>query len=120
MNDAALPSEAVRLLDVATRIDRLERMKRLEALNGPDRAQAARDAARDFEAMFANQMLQGMFHGVGEDALFGGGHAAEIWKDFLIEQYAEAIAEREAFGVADMIYEGALSAYAQTANGAVE
>jgi Rod binding domain-containing protein len=49
-------------------------------------------AAKDFEGMFASQMLQPMFEGIETDPMFGGGHGEEIMRSFLIQEYGKTIA----------------------------
>jgi len=60
-------------------------------------------AAHDFEAMFATQMLQPMFEGVGVDPTFGGGHGEEVMKSFLLQEYGKIFAKGDRLGVASLV-----------------
>ena len=59
--------------------------------------------AQDFEAMFATQMLQPMFEGVGVDPTFGGGHGEEVMRSFLLQEYGKVIAKSDRLGIAKQI-----------------
>jgi Rod binding domain-containing protein len=59
-------------------------------------------AARDFEAMFINAMLQQMFAGVGEGP-FSGGYAGGVWRSFLTDEYAKTIVRAGGLGIADHV-----------------
>ena len=69
----------------------------------------AREVAEQFETVFVNTMIQGMFEGIKSDGPFGGGHGEEIYRSMLNEQYAEAITARGGIGLADSIYREILS-----------
>lgn len=58
---------------------------------------------KDFEAMMLSSMLQDMFKGVKSDGLFGGGHAEEIWRSFMIDEYANLMAENGSIGISEHI-----------------
>jgi len=62
-----------------------------------------RKAAEDFEAFFISQMYQHMFAGVKTDGLFGGGHAEEIWRSMLIDEYGKITAKSGGIGIADSV-----------------
>lgn len=53
-----------------------------------------------FESMFATQMLQPMFEGVGVDPLFGGGHGEEVMRSFLLDEYGKVLGKSGMFGIA--------------------
>lgn len=59
--------------------------------------------AKDFEAMFATEMLQPMFKGVEVDPIFGGGHGEETMRLFMLREYGRVIAESGKLGVADKV-----------------
>ncbi len=69
-------------------------------------------AARQFEALFIQQMLQGMRETVPESELIDGGMAEEIYEGMLDEAYAEKMAQSGGMGLADKIYEQFTSEYA--------
>ena len=62
-------------------------------------------AARQFESLFIQQMLQGMRDTVPESDLIDGGLAEEIYEGMLDQEYAEKMAESGNMGLADKIYE---------------
>ncbi len=64
---------------------------------------SAREAARAFEAVFLQEMLKPMFAGIGQDPLFGGGGEAEMYRDFLVDALARALAEAGGIGVAKAV-----------------
>lgn len=59
--------------------------------------------AREFEAVFINQMLNIMFESLEPDAVFGGGKTEEIFQSFLVEEYSESISQSGGIGIADHI-----------------
>lgn len=69
----------------------------------PSRDAEFRQAAKEFEATFIAQMLSqaGLGKTVGANAGFGG----EAFSALLVEKYAEQIADRGGFGLADAVYE---------------
>jgi peptidoglycan hydrolase FlgJ len=60
-------------------------------------------AARDFEAMFATQLLQPMFAGIPVDPMFGGGHGEEAMRSFLLQEYGKQIAQSGRLGIAAQV-----------------
>lgn len=68
-------------------------------------AAKARDAAKQFEAVFVTQMLSHMFAGLEtENGLFGGGHAEAMVRPMLLEEYGKMVANRGGgIGVADHV-----------------
>lgn len=65
--------------------------------------EAARKAAKDFEALFLGQMMQQMFSGVQTDPMFGGGHGEEMFRSLLVDQYAKEVAGGKGFGLTEAI-----------------
>ena len=63
-------------------------------------AAAAEKAAKDFEAVFINQMLSTMF---GTDGPLGGGPAEGMFRSMMIDQYSKTIAGQGGFGLADQV-----------------
>ena len=59
--------------------------------------------ARDFEAMFATQMLQPMFETVPVDGAFGGGHGEEVMRSFMLQEYGKIIAKSGRLGIASQV-----------------
>jgi peptidoglycan hydrolase FlgJ len=65
----------------------------------------AKAAARDFEAMFLNNMFEQMFTGVDGDGPFGGSGSLKVWRSFLTEQYAKSFAKAGGIGIAKDVYQ---------------
>jgi peptidoglycan hydrolase FlgJ len=60
--------------------------------------------AQDFEAVFLTQMFELMGQGIQADGTFGGGHAEEMTRSMLNDQYGKAVAKAGGIGVSDAIY----------------
>lgn len=61
------------------------------------------DASKEFEAMFVSQMLRPIFDTLEVDEVFGGGHAEQTWREFMVEEYGKLIADRGGIGIADSV-----------------
>lgn len=59
--------------------------------------------ARDFEAMVIAQFMAPLFNSVETPGIAGGGAGEKAFGSLLQEEYANAIAERGGFGIADQI-----------------
>ncbi len=77
------------------------RMKSAAAQSGED---GLRKVAKEFEAMFLNQMLEHMSSGIKTDGLFGGGQGEAMFRSLLNQQYANGISSRGGLGIADHVY----------------
>jgi len=75
----------------------------------PD-AGKVRETAKQFEAFFVSQMLDQMWAGVGVDEEFGGGHAEEIWRSMLNQEYGKEISKRGGLGIGDAVMKEMLKA----------
>ena len=64
---------------------------------------AARQAAEDFEAVFLSQMLSHMFAGVETGGPFGGGHAEEVFRSVMVDEYGKMMARSGGVGIADNV-----------------
>ncbi len=73
-------------------------------------------AAKDFEAVFISQMLTHMWSGVKTDGPFGGGHAEEVYRSMLIEEYGKVIAEQGGLGVSDALRAELINMQSQAQN----
>ncbi len=62
-----------------------------------------RQTAQDFEATFLAQMLRPMFEGLSTEAPFGGGHAEETWRGFMIDEMGKQISRAGGIGLADQV-----------------
>jgi Rod binding domain-containing protein len=60
-------------------------------------------AAKDFEAMFATQLLQPIFETVPVNGTFGGGHGEEAMRSFLLQEYGKIIAKAGILGIAPQV-----------------
>ena len=90
-----------------------------KAIVGPAPSSTARQtkqAAQDFEGMFLAEMLKPVFATVEVDKTFGGGHAEEMWRGVLVEEYAKQISKTGGVGIAPMIEEQLLKMQ-EAANG---
>lgn len=67
-----------------------------------DIARAER-AAKDFEAVVIAQLLAPMFESVETPSIAGGGKGQEYFNTLLQDHYAQAMAERGGFGIADQV-----------------
>ncbi|MDR3449338.1 MAG: rod-binding protein [Alphaproteobacteria bacterium] len=71
---------------------------------GPTASMAQIDkTSQDFEAMFATQLLQPMFEGIGVDPTFGGGHGEEVMKSFMLQEYGKLVAKSGKLGIASHV-----------------
>jgi Rod binding domain-containing protein len=62
-------------------------------------AQKAKQSAQEFEQVFVNQMFQHMFNGVGEGP-FTGGRDAQVWRSFMVDEYAKSFVQKGGIGLA--------------------
>ena len=60
-------------------------------------------AAQEFEAVFISQMLTQMWAGIETNDMFGGGHAEDIYRSLLIDEYGKVIARQGGLGIADHV-----------------
>ena len=70
---------------------------------------AAKSAAREFEAVFLTETVEDMLNSV-DIGDFGGGHAEETWRSFLARAYADQLVEQGTTGIAASV-ENSISAY---------
>lgn len=73
----------------------------------PTRTQSAaqaRKVAEDFEAFFVSQSFEFMFAGIKTDGTFGGGHAEEMFRSMLSQEYGKASVRGNSIGIADQVY----------------
>ncbi len=92
--------------------------KQMTMLNLPVRSTAAlsptaasgkeserlKQACEDFESIFVDFMLQQMRRTVPENALFGGGHAEQIYTSMMDSELAKSISHQRGLGLADQMY----------------
>ncbi len=67
-------------------------------------AEQAREAAKEFEAVFISQMLGMMFEGASAaDSVFGGGKAEEIYQSLMVNEYGKQMAQNGGIGISDAV-----------------
>lgn len=59
--------------------------------------------AQDFESLFLSQMLQHVFADVKTDEVFGGGHAEDVYRSLLVDEYGKMITKTGGIGIADHV-----------------
>ena len=80
------------------------------ALNAGAKTGKIHAAAQEFEHVFLSNMLGTMFSGVsGEGPMGDNGPGSEIWRSFLVDQYAGEIAKSGGVGIADQVSRELLS-----------
>ncbi|NBX03157.1 MAG: hypothetical protein EBR02_03665 [Alphaproteobacteria bacterium] len=67
-----------------------------------DEAKAAA-TGKDFESMFLAQMLEQMFGESSGDESFGGQETNEIYRGFMMNEYAKQITNAGGIGIADYV-----------------
>jgi flagellar protein FlgJ len=78
----------------------------------------ASEAAKDFEAVFLSQMLTHMFDGVETNEMFGGGHAEQIYKSMMIEEYGKLISANGGIGLSNAVKAEMIAMQEQQTSGA--
>lgn len=56
--------------------------------------------AKEFEAVFLQEMFSTMFTGLEEGGTYGNGPGADTWKSMLVEQYAKGVSDAGGIGIA--------------------
>ncbi len=74
-----------------------------EAGRQEENPEGLRRAARDFEAMLAQQLLRGMLSSLPSGGMLGHGANAEMYEDLLEQSLARVMADRGALGVGDLL-----------------
>lgn len=85
-------------------------------LNGMDEEQAKKTAA-EFESFFLGQMLEYMNTDIDGQGMFGGGHAEDVWRSMLNQEYGKEIAKSSSLGVADAVMRSMLQAQGDATTG---
>ncbi|MDX2145629.1 MAG: rod-binding protein [Rhodospirillaceae bacterium] len=70
----------------------------------------AKEAAENFESFFLSQALEQMWQGVEVDPMFGGGHAEEMWRSMLNQEYGKHIVKSGGLGIANQVMNEMLKA----------
>jgi len=63
-----------------------------------------RDAAHELESMMVFQMLKTMRSSIPKSELFHGGHAEDVFRSMLDEEYALTVSRNGNLGLADQMY----------------
>jgi Rod binding domain-containing protein len=82
------------------------------AIDTPKKAgnlEAVKKSAKEFEAVFLNEMLSPMFEGISTDGPFGGGEGEDTYRSLMIEQYANNISAQGGIGLASSIQSAILA-----------
>lgn len=66
---------------------------------------ALREACREFEEYFVNQMFQEMRKTVHSSGLIPKSQGEKIFEDMLYEEYSKEIAKEQGIGIAQMMFE---------------
>lgn len=100
-----LPPDGATLPLAERRLADLKRRSRTTSRElTPEEDQKLRESAREFEAIFIQQMLKRMRSTVQKSGLISGGRAEEIFQEMLDEKYADNIGRSARLSLADLIY----------------
>lgn len=66
-------------------------------------AQDGRAQAKEFEAVFLQNMFNAMFETIEGGGTFGDSNASETWRGMLSEQYAKSVVEAGGIGIAESV-----------------
>ena len=97
LQQAQLPSPA--LTSSAELISNASQANRSAAANDP-----LLEKAREFEAVFLNEMLQNMFTGLDEGGTYGNEEGSDAWKSMLINEYANTMSQSGGIGIAASVH----------------
>ncbi len=67
------------------------------------RGKTVDEAARDFEAMVATQLMAPMMETLPIDETFGGGVGEETFRGFLMQEYGRIAAQTGSMGISDSV-----------------
>lgn len=86
-----------------------------QTMKSSDRDDAL-EAARDFEKLFISQMFTHMYAGIKTDGYFGGGHQEEMFRSYMIDEFANLSAQRGGIGLSDAIQKQIISMQEEFSN----
>jgi peptidoglycan hydrolase FlgJ len=91
-------------------------------LKGTNPAKALDKACKEFESLFAYQLMKVMGESVPSDGLFDGNFASDTYRDMLFQNVGQAVAETGALGIGSMLktHEKALVAFQANSGGTVQ
>ncbi len=81
---------------------------------------AAWEAAKNFESIFVQQMLEHMWSGIKTDGPFGGGQGEAMFRSLRNEEYAKQLTGQGGIGIAENIYQEILKMQEITVNDPAE
>lgn len=64
-----------------------------------------REACKDFESLFVQQVLKSMRKTVSKSDFFGGGPGGEIFESLFDQELSRSITNREGFGLGKILYQ---------------
>lgn len=70
----------------------------------PQKQQAIKDKAQDFEAVFLNSMFSQMTSGIKGDGPFGDTPGTGVWRSMMTEQYSKSFAKSGGVGISNDVY----------------
>ncbi len=62
------------------------------------------EKAKEFEAVFLNEMLQNMFTGLDEGGTYGNSEGSDAWRSMLVNEYANTLSESGGIGIAASVH----------------
>ncbi len=62
------------------------------------------EKAKEFEAVFLNEMLQNMFTGLEDGGTYGSAEGSDAWKSMLINEYANNLSQSGGIGIAASVH----------------
>jgi len=77
----------------------------------------ARAAGKEFESFFIGQMLEYMNTDIETDGMFGGGHAEDVWRSMLNQEYGKEMVKSGTIGIADAVMRSLIQSQNETAPG---
>lgn len=104
-NNGLNPATSLALMQAA-QAPSLARTDALTKTSAADRERAKfEEAAQDFEAVFMAEMMKPMFEGIEISEPFGGGHAEEIFRKMMLQEYGKMMAASGGIGLSAQVRE---------------
>lgn len=104
--DFNTPNLSPSLLRGQSEIQRLDNYRGLESKRkgeGTNSHEDLKEVGRQFDAIFARQMLRQMRKSVMKSTLFGDSSAQQMYQEMLDDQLAEAIGKAGGFGLGELV-----------------
>ncbi|MEQ8735011.1 MAG: rod-binding protein [Rhodospirillaceae bacterium] len=74
----------------------------------------ARAAGKEFESFFIGQMLEYMNTDIDSGGMFGGGHAEDVWRSMLNQEYGKEMVKSGSIGIADAVMKSLIQSQNET------